>query len=99
MLASETHSKGAERYGTGMKKDSKNATNKSKREAKNVAELEQLQAGLAEREANTLPYLGYRPVPGDPRVADSTLNIPHLVSLEVCQYLKANTNLGSAQLD
>ena len=37
-----------------MKKDSKKDTSKSKRETKKVAELEQLQAGLAEREANTL---------------------------------------------
>ena len=54
MLASETHSKGAERNGTGMKKDSKKDTSKSKRQTKKVAELQQLQAGLAEREANTL---------------------------------------------
>jgi len=37
-----------------MKKGSKKATSKSKRETKKVAELQQVQVGLAEREANTL---------------------------------------------
>ncbi len=37
-----------------MKKHTKNETTKSKRETKKVAEVQQLQTGLAEREANTL---------------------------------------------
>jgi len=47
-----THSKGAEKDGTGMKKNSKNETTKSKRETKKVAEL--AAPRLTEREAHTL---------------------------------------------
>jgi hypothetical protein len=49
-----THSKGAEKDGTDMKKHTKNETTKSKRETKKVAELEAAALGLTEREAMTL---------------------------------------------
>jgi transposase len=51
-LSSRTHSVGCKK-GTGMKKDSKKQTAKSKREAKRVASLESL-GGLAERDAKSL---------------------------------------------
>jgi hypothetical protein len=54
MLPMETHSRVQKGEGTGMKKNNKKETAKSKRQAQKVDELRAQMVGLAEREAMAL---------------------------------------------